>query len=170
MVSKRKILLSFILIAVLGALFFLVANTITKLQHQKQVAGQLKTIPYLPVTTIGSDKDWNGASGPVIIIFFNSGCEHCQNEAGAIQQNLSAFAETNLWFVSDEAEEKIAAFSREFQLDAKENVWWLKMQPEDVYKTFGPIMVPHIWIYSKDGQLVKEFKGETKVEAILAWL
>jgi len=162
--------LGFVVLGVLSILMILFS--LTKLDHQSQIEKDLKTLPKIPGELLETS-DINIDLVPdisTLIIFFNSECNHCQYEANEIQQKLSAFSGTNLLFISDEPKEKIIAFSKEFQLYDKENIWWLKMQPEDVYKTFGPIMVPHIWIYSKDGQLVKEFKGETKVEAILEWL
>lgn len=172
MSRNKKIIISIIIISVLGIVVFLVTKTVTKLKQKERVAEQLKTLPNLSVEAIGLNKleEWSKSGKATIIIFFNSDCDHCRYEASAIQQQLSAFAGTNLLFISEESVEKINAFSQEYELNNKVGIWWLKMQPEDVYNTFGDISVPHIWIYDENDKLVKEFKGETKVEAILAWL
>ncbi|WP_460908117.1 hypothetical protein [Spirosoma areae] len=41
---------------------------------------------------------------------------------------------------------------------------------EESYRAFGPTSVPHIFIYGPDRQLRKEYKGETKIDALLQYL
>jgi thiol-disulfide isomerase/thioredoxin len=172
MLNNRKTIIGIIVISILSLLIFMITKTVTKLKQKERIAEQVKTLPNLSVEAVGLNKleEWAESGKVTVIIFFNSDCDYCQYEANAIQQQLPAFAGTNLLFISEEPKEKIVAFSQEYQLDNKEGVWWLKMQPENVYKTFGDIGVPHIWIYNMEGYLVKEFRGETKVEAILEWL
>ncbi len=169
--NKKKIIV-LILVAVLGLVAFLITKTIAKINHKKEVTEQLATIPELPVEIIGTNKKptWEHSNVATIILFFNSECNHCQYEAQDIQSKLDAFKNTNLLFVSEEPTDKIQAFSNTYKLDNQPNIWWLKMKPEYVYNTFGTIGVPHIWVYNKEGMLVKEFRGETKVEALLEWL
>jgi len=172
MLSNKKVIISIIITSVLGLLIFLVSKTVIKLKHKERIVAQIKTLPHLSVKAIGSKKveEWSKLGKVTIIIFFNSGCEHCQYEAKSIKQEILAFAGTNILFISDETVEKILAFSKANKLHNNNRVWWLKMNSNDVYNTFGAIGVPHIWIYDEDGKLVKEFKGETRVEAILEWL
>ena len=169
--SRKKIVI-FILVAVLGLAVFLLFKTISKINHKKEVTKQLSSIPHLPVVPIGLNRNtnWKRTTNPTIIIFFNSECNHCQYEAKAIQSKLASFENAILLFVTEEGKDKILDFSKTYKLDNKPNIWWLKMRPEDVHNTFGDIGVPHIWVYNKEGNLVKEFRGEIKVEAILEWL
>ena len=171
--SRNKLaIISIAIASVLGLLSFLITKTVRLLRQKEMHTEELKTFPDLLVqnTAIRQQEDWRELSKTTIIIFFNSNCEHCQYEARAIAQNISAFTKAHLLFISEESKKSIIAFSTIHKLDSSDGVWWLKMQSDDVYKTFGPISVPHIWIYNKQGQLVKEFSGETKVEAILEWL
>jgi len=172
MLSNKKVIISIIITSVLGLLIFLVTKTVIKLKHKERIATQIKILPHLPVKAIGSNKveEWSKSGKVTIIIFFNSGCEHCQYETTSIAQEILSFTGINLLFISDESEKEIGTFSRVYKLDNNPEVWWLKMKPDDVYNTFGNIGVPHIWLYDEDGKLVKEFKGETRVEAILEWL
>ena len=172
MLRNRKVIISILIASILGLIIFLITKTATKLKHKDRIAKQIKTFPYLAVKSVSPNNydGWKKLDKTTIIIFFNSSCEHCQYEANEIQQRIKDFAGTNLLFISEESEEKIFAFSKEYQMNNTKNIWWLMMKPEDVYETFGAIGVPHIWIYNKDEQLVKEFKGETKAEAILEWL
>jgi hypothetical protein len=51
-----------------------------------------------------------------------------------------------------------------------QNIKFLKINRDNVFENFGPLSTPHILIYNEDSKLVKEFKGETKIEAILQYL
>jgi len=161
-----------ILVLLITTSIVLIFFSKNKLNHKKQVTEQLAIIPKIPGVPIGSNNNtnWEYTRKSTIIQFFNSECHHCQNEATAIFNKLEAFKNVNLLFVSEEVESNILAFSIEYKLDNQPNIWWLKMKPKDVYNTFGNIGVPHFWVYNKEGNLVKEFRGETKVEALLEWL
>ena len=50
------------------------------------------------------------------------------------------------------------------------NIHFAKINQADAYNTFGSLAVPQIFIYGADGVLIKEFKGETKMEAVLQYL
>lgn len=170
--SKNKKQIFFIISLVLGLLIFLVTKTVFKLKDNKEINERLANFPIFSFETIGSNErvDWSKTGEATVIIFVNSGCEHCQYEAKSIKQEISAFDGINILFISEESREKILAFSQENKLQNNKRIWWLKVNREDVYHTFGDHSVPHIWIYNKDGKLVKEFRGETKAEAILEWL
>ncbi len=168
--QKHFFIIGFILLLISSVIMIVVSED--KLNYKQQVAKQLASMPALPVEPVGKAKNtgWQNTTTPTVILFFNSECGHCQNEATAIQERLEDFSNANLLFVSDEEATQIEEFSKTYKLDNKLNIWWLKMRPADVYNTFGNIGVPHIWVYNKENKLVKEFKGETKVEVLLEWL
>lgn len=60
--------------------------------------------------------------------------------------------------------------SEDFGLAGLTNIHFTKINARDVFDTFGSVSVPHVFIYGKDSKLIKEFKGETKVEAILKYI
>jgi thiol-disulfide isomerase/thioredoxin len=109
-------------------------------------------------------------SNPIILIYFNSECEHCQYEATEIKKSISLFSKTSILMISSEPIEAIKVFSGQYELSNEPAVTFAKINRDDVYKTFGSVSIPHIFIYGKDHKLVKEFKGETKIEAILKYL
>jgi hypothetical protein len=39
-----------------------------------------------------------------------------------------------------------------------------------VFENYGSLSVPHLFLYGADRKLIKEFKGETKIEAILQYV
>jgi len=172
MIAKRKRLYGRIFLGLtLALIVFLFAITLIRIKHNKIIAKQIKNIPELKILRVNeNDENWLGSEHQIIIIFYNSTCQNCHYEIESIRENLTSFNNANLLFISDESKEKIAAFSKMSKLNNRDNIWWLKMQPEDVYKNFGNISIPHILIYSKEGQLLKEYKGVTKVDVLLEYL
>ena len=107
---------------------------------------------------------------PTLIILFNSECEHCQYEAEQLQKRHYEFVETNIYMLTTETPARAYRFARHYGLDSLAMVHVGTLTQEEAYKAFGPSTVPHVFIYNSDGQLRKEFKGETKIDALLSQL
>ena len=105
-----------------------------------------------------------------LLIYFNTECEHCQYEADEIKRSIKYFKEKKIVFISSENIKSIDEFSLTRGFNIYPFIYFVKIAPEDVYNTFGSIHAPHIFIYGKDRKLIKEFEGETKIEAILQYL
>jgi hypothetical protein len=72
--------------------------------------------------------------------------------------------------MSSESIKVIKRTSVDFGLEGIPNIHFVKINPEHVFETFGSLSLPHIFIYGNDRKLIKEFKGETKMDAILKYL
>lgn len=101
------------------------------------------------------------------MVLYNSSCEHCQYELAQIKAAINSFNDVELVFLSSEPIHVIKQAALPFQEDR--NVNFVKINPEDVFDNFGTVRYPTILIYGTNGRLIKEFKGETKVEAILKY-
>ena len=96
-----------------------------------------------------------------ILIFFNSGCEHCQWVIQEISKKIDQFSNHQLLLASFEPELEAISFLNRYGLSD----YYIKSTPEKVMTSFSG-GVPQTLIY-RDGKLVKHFKGEVKTEAIL---
>jgi len=67
--------------------------------------------------------------------------------------------------ISSEEIGKIKAFFTKYQLT--NFVKPLQMDIKTMVDTFGAVSIPTIYIYGKDHQLIKQYKGETKVASII---
>lgn len=105
-----------------------------------------------------------------ILVYFNSECEHCQYELSEIRKNINLFEDNSIVLLSSENIASIKKTSFDFELANVPNVYFVKINPGDVYKTMGTVSFPHIFIYGKDHKLIKEFKGKAKIEAILKYI
>ena len=108
------------------------------------------------------------AGKPVVLVFFQPGCEHCQREATEIARLQDAFAHTNLLMVSWASLPQIGEFADKYGL--REPVRMYQIQPGTLAQTFGNIQLPSVYVYDADHNLIQQFSGETKVEAILGYV
>ncbi|MER0440343.1 hypothetical protein [Emticicia sp. W12TSBA100-4] len=164
----RKQLIISIFTFILALIAYFGFQIYQKIEAKKVFAEQVK---YLPKSTnfqwIGKQIQKNHA--PIIILFFNPDCDHCQYEAKSILEHNSDFANTNFWWVTTVDSSAINDFSQKYNLDNLSNHYFAKLPAEKVVETFGSVSVPHIFIYDKTGVLQKEFRGETKIEALLRY-
>jgi peroxiredoxin len=143
----------------------------TKQKEPEQRKVLVNDMPTLPITLMDSTKlVIREQSGNVILIFFLSDCEHCQREAESIKEKIEAFKNYTLYFISNERATSIKEFSDKCQLSNFPNVKFGKTELAMIISNFGAIPTPSMFIYSSDRKLVREFKGETKIEDIIAAL
>ncbi|MDC9722055.1 MAG: redoxin domain-containing protein [Urechidicola sp.] len=105
-----------------------------------------------------------------VFIYFNSECEHCKYEALAINKNLDKFINTQIVFISFESVKEIKVFADKYHFLDKKNVLFLSDYNSNFSEIFDAHHIPYTLIYNKHQKLVKNYKGEVKIEAILKHL
>lgn len=145
-----------------------------KTKAKSQLKAGLQNLPEFEFAAIpGMSKFDNGLLAldkPLLLVYFNSECEHCQYEVQEICRNADGFQNKQVVLVSSEDEEAIHKFSEEYELSAYPFIKVAKTEAEQFYKTFGTTSTPSVFIYNKDRKLVKDFKGEVKIETLLKYL
>lgn len=166
MKKKIKLIIKLLLIISMGFLGFKIA---TKLNHKKEVAQRTKTIPDFSFKTLSGATftKQDLSQKPTIFIYFNSECEYCQSEATKIHERLADFKQAQLVFVSFEPREGIHKFAQEYQLDQQENILFLEDVKGEFSKIFDVNSIPYIVVYNKNQELLKKFKGATKIDTLL---
>lgn len=104
--------------------------------------------------------------GKNMFVFFQPECDHCQQEAAEIQQQLNSFKDYTLYFISSAPLPQVIQFSEDYGLNNKQNIKFAVTSSEGVLTHYGPIQTPSVYIYS-EGRLKKSFNGQTKVDNIL---
>lgn len=107
------------------------------------------------------------ANCPVCIFYYDADCEFCQDEIKHLQQNISGFNGVQILMVSANNPERTKRFAKEYGLGGYNNIVWLYDKNFDFYKWFGHAVTPSVFIYSSKHGLIKEYKGEVKMEAVL---
>jgi thioredoxin-related protein len=164
----KKQLIVTIFTSILALLTYFGFQIYKKIKAKKVFAEQVKRLPKSTnFQWVGKQTPNNDA--PTIILFFNPDCDHCQYEAQAILEHPSDFVNTNFWWVTTVDSSAINDFSKKYHLDKLSKHYFAKLSTEKVIETFGSVSVPHIFIYDKTGVLQKEFRGETKIKALLTY-
>ncbi len=145
----------------------MISGIVTKAKQQNEVK-TLNLSDLFTFSTISDSFSFN-MKHPTLLIYFNPDCEHCQYEARAIRDSLHRFAATNVLLVSDESVERLREFAKEYDLVNQPNIHILYDRDRKFKDLFGTSMVPSIFIYNQQQELVKHYKGETKIEAILKY-
>lgn len=163
---KKKLCISIVLLGIIGFLGYKISS---KLSYKKEVAERTKTIPDFSFKTIEDTLFTQDslASKPIVFVYFNSDCDYCQSEATKIQQRLADFKHTQLIFVSFEKKEGIKKFAKTYKLNNQENITFLEDVKGEFSKLFDVNSIPYIVVYDANRELLKKFKGVTKVNAIL---
>ena len=162
---RKYVFLAVVLCLVLGG-FYLMSR---KIAEKAQAKEKIQTMPDFRFLALDSTVFSSNylPQKRTILVYFNSTCEHCQYEASEISKHIKEFEDVNLVFVSEENLAEISAFAEKYSLAQYENVKFLKAPDNGFYKVFGSSPIPSIFIYDADRKLVKNYKGETKVELLM---
>ncbi len=164
----KKALITSGITLVFALALFMVYSIIEKTASKKVIQNKIQSVPAgVGLFTLDSSRFTFPTAKPVVLLLFNSTCEHCQYEIAQIKDKITDFNQVELVFLSSEPIAVIKQVAASFTPTA--NVIFVKINPEDVYENFGTVRFPTILIYNAGGKLVKDFKGETKIEAILQY-
>jgi|LakMenE01Jun11ns_1017448.scaffolds.fasta_scaffold9921942_2 thiol-disulfide isomerase/thioredoxin len=104
---------------------------------------------------------------PVIIMLFSPDCDHCREQTVILTKNMGKLKNTEIVMSSFQPVSKIREFCREFDLHKYPNVHIGR----DVKYFFGPFyrikFAPLLAVYNKEGNLVKVFEGDTKIDKLV---
>jgi thioredoxin-related protein len=165
---KKKRYKFLIITGVLYLLGYMMVKIKDKIQ-QETVISQKIAILSSPLTSY-KDKIENKNNAPSVFVAFHPDCEHCQYEAKSINERHIDLQYTNIVLFTSANDSLTKAFSHTYGLDTLKNVQVMTDETNEIHQRFGVKMIPTIFIYDSRGNLLKQYKGETKIEAILKTL
>jgi len=137
------------------------------LSHKREAAERIHTLPTCAVTPLSGGPIRLAATGrPLVLVYFDPDCDHCQREANELRQNTHQLAHADIWLLSAAPLPALNAFAQAYQLNTTSNLHLAHIAQQTAYDTFGFTSVPNVLIYHADGSLAKRFRGETSVTAI----
>lgn len=146
-------------------------RTYQRYKVKKESEQRVQTLQHLGFESLAGGQvyiDEFDRQKPTIIVYFNPGCEHCRYEATEIVHRAEQFEKANTILVTPELSmEKVKAFAQNYHLDEVDNLTILLDKDRLFIRYFGTSVFPSVFIYSPDQKLVKSYKGEVKIEAIL---
>lgn len=166
----KKSIITIVLTSLFSAFLFLGYLIVDRLILKQKIEVKLESPPDAKLFDLDSLVYTINPSSSVCIIYFDSNCEYCQYELKEIKKNIPLFTHSQIVFISSQNIASIKKVSEDYGLAKISNIDFVKINAIDVFDTFGSASLPHIFIYDINQKFVKEFKGETKVEAILKYL
>ncbi|KIA98045.1 hypothetical protein OA93_11360 [Flavobacterium sp. KMS] len=167
MKSTIKIIL---LITFIGILLFLGYLIVSQINHKKEIAQNIKSIPEFSYQDIKGGIFTNQKlkkETATIFIYFNTDCEFCHEEAKMIKENMERLSNFQLIFVSFEKPENIKIFAQKHQLTTYDNVYFLCDNKVTFASTFDIKSLPCLVLYDKEQNLIEKIKGQTKIDVLI---
>ncbi len=167
----RKFFKYLIIIFLLGAGGWLGTRTYQRYQAKKESEQRVQTLQHVGFESLAGGKVYLNEfdrQKPTVIVYFNPECEHCQYEATEIGRHASEFGKANTLLITPErSAEKLKTFAQAYHLNEVDNLAILIDRDKQFVKYFGTAVFPSVFIYAPGGKLLKSYKGEVKIEAIM---
>lgn len=167
--NHRKIAVVAVAVFLCGTIGYLTFVIAAKRTRQREVAKKTGRLPSVRLTYTNGTSALLDAHNrqPVVLVLFNSGCEHCQYEAKAIRRRITDFAHTQVVLVSVEEMPAVRQFAAASGLANTANVRFATISHTDLASTFGTVSFPSVYVYGAGGRLLRHFRGETSPQVIL---
>lgn len=163
------IVLIVIIICLAGWMIYASFKTVS---NKKKIAKSIAEVPVFNLQKTDSSIikiNQNYSKSPLLLIYFNSECDFCREEAISIAKNHKLLDGMLMVFISIEPIEIIQQFSETTGLSPLPNVLMGKIDDKTADEILGITSAPQLFIYNKKGMLTKQFKGSTKIEAIVKY-
>lgn len=105
-------------------------------------------------------------AGPVVLIYFEPDCDHCQRQASEISRHAMEFGNVCVLWLSKDSLATLRSFAHQYSLLRPPMMQVAQIKPE-VAIALQFFSTPDIRIYNADHQLVQRYKGETRAAAII---
>lgn len=143
-----------------------------QVEAEKQRIWDEATRPFNTLTKV------RGAMNPVtgepsnytkttLVIFFNSECDHCQQEMEELSSHLKALEHTQFWFISFEEQDQAYDFLNSKGFIQLPDSHLFITTPEEAKALFGGTWMPQTFIY-QDNQLITGYLGPVTFDEKIA--
>jgi peroxiredoxin len=169
----RRYIKPVIIIALLVIFGGLGYTIVTKLKQKSEAEQKVQRLPQFTFHTPGNaafSSAQLAKNKPVLIVHFDPDCEGCQYEAYEINKSLDLMKDIQVLMITSADADKAKQFLTDYQLEGYPFITLLMDKDNTFFRTFGAAATPMQVLYDKDHKLVKIFKGEVKMEAILKLL
>lgn len=167
MKKTLKILIPLLVVSLIAVMSY---KVMSKINHKKQVAENIKIMPNFSYVTLENEVFTNEdlkKGKPTLFIYFNSECDFCNHEAEMVQQNVEKLKAIEVVFISFEPIEKIKTFAETYQLLNHDGITFISDSKVTFSDTFDVKSLPCLVLYDKDNQLIEKIKGQVKIETVL---
>ncbi|MDR0793482.1 MAG: thioredoxin family protein [Chitinophagaceae bacterium] len=106
---------------------------------------------------------------PVIIVYYNPDCSHCQATAAAFQKKMSNLSKDvqMLWVTYLAPFDEIISFEKQYGFDKYKNIHFGKDADYIIPSFFQIEYTPFVAAYNKDWQLVKTWQSHVDIDELM---
>ena len=167
----KKLLKYIVGIVLLTVASFLVLHTYQSYKAKKESGAKIQTLQHFSFESINGGQIWIDGFNPeqpTVIIYFHPECEHCQYEASEIGRQPERFGKVNMIMITpDDSTKRVEAFAIKYRLWEVDNLVISFDRKNQFKNQFGVSAIPSVFIYGSNKKLLKMYKGETKIDAII---
>ena len=160
---KKKIIIIitvFILLAVCWMLWYII-----KTQYQKEHF----SVELLPDVTLYKSNNYpyfiSNTEKYCVIVYFESDCQYCIDEASQISENESIFEHAQVYFISTEPVEYLQDFESKF---FSSQIIFLHDKEKKLLNALQVKHFPTTYIFASDRTFVRRFIGFVSIEEIIS--
>lgn len=163
----RKLVIIFISLFLIITIIFIIVMIKNKINTNRNISNNNE----LYLVSIDKSKCFKSKNGKkVIIIFFNPGCEHCENEADELANVSNNLSSVEIIMISLSPKDSIIAFSRRHHLNNHNNIYFVCDSLAKMHIKYKVRSIPTTFIYGSNGILTKQIYGEINEMALLKWI
>lgn len=168
----KKLSGKLLLVLAFGFLVFLIGGTMIKKVQAEEAAEKIRSLPDLVMTDIWGNvfRTDQITSGPLLITFFHPECEHCRYEISSLLDCGLTDSQLKILLVSYADSVEIQSFMQHLGIPEASTMHILHDPDFRMSDLYGADIIPSNFIYDKDLQLVKVFRGATRPETLLKYL
>lgn len=165
---KHFVLPAFITLVIAAAMFLILRDGD---ESDAIVKGDLPDIELLLADSVTryNIAETNGKK-PVMLLFFNSTCDHCQALATELLKNQHQLQNANLVMASSEEISQIKKFRNQYSLYEISNLVIGKDIVSAGIRTFHFESYPFCAVYNKEHRFVRSFERDFKLDEVLGAL
>ncbi len=166
----KRILGAILIVLIICMVGWMIYTSIKTMKSKEELVNRINKVPVFTLTTTDSSLislDSGYTNAPLVLLYFNGECEYCKSETKEIVDNQDQLKGIEMIFISLEPLHKIKQFGDSFGLSEVPNVILGKIDDQTADEILGITSAPQLFIYNKEGKLTKQFKGSTKIEAII---
>ncbi|HVN59275.1 MAG TPA: TlpA disulfide reductase family protein [Bacteroidales bacterium] len=156
----------------LGLFALILYGLVTRISRKSVTSKNIQHLPLFSFSTLNG-QTFNSSEikeGPVILVYFNPECDHCQFQIEELSHNLDSFPGLKIILVSPADRDLVSVFLEGRFKNPGLNVTVLFDDSLKFESCFGKQSVPSLFIYDKKLRLVRLFNGEVKSETLTKYL
>jgi thioredoxin-related protein len=105
---------------------------------------------------------------PTILVFFDPDCDHCQEATKNFTAKIDRFKEVQILMVTIYDFSRIKKFCKDYKIASFPNITVTRDAVFDLPKFYQVSSIPDVYVYDKNGKLMRHYKKEIPVDEIAA--